>query len=99
MTEDEGPFLELGVPFLAGTYDERMFEQLRLRAQTFEVLTGGDLAADNAEGDEGSEEGPGNRLEHEVRLVPLPEEMVSDLRVKLHVWDAAGFHVGGAGGP
>jgi hypothetical protein len=32
----------VGVPFLAGTYDERMFEELRMRAQTFEVLTGGD---------------------------------------------------------
>jgi len=43
-------FLEVGVPFLAGTYDERMYEELRMRAQTFEILTGGDFAADHAEG-------------------------------------------------
>jgi len=34
------------VPFLAGTYDERIFEELRMRAQTFEVLTGGDVTID-----------------------------------------------------
>lgn len=39
--------LQIGVPFIAGTYDERMYEELRLRAQTFEVLTGGDFAADH----------------------------------------------------
>ena len=44
--------LEIGVPFLAGTYDERMYEELRLRAQTFEVLTGGEFAADHADGQE-----------------------------------------------
>jgi hypothetical protein len=44
-------FLEIGVPFLAGTYDERMYEELRLRAQTFEVLTGGEFAADHANGE------------------------------------------------
>jgi hypothetical protein len=38
------------VPFLAGTYDERMYEELRLRAQTFEVLTDGEVSVDNAEG-------------------------------------------------
>ena len=39
--DGKGPWLEVGVPFLAGTYDERMFKELRRRAQTFEVLTGG----------------------------------------------------------
>jgi hypothetical protein len=34
------PSLEVRVPFLDGTYDERVFEELRMRAQTFEVLTG-----------------------------------------------------------
>ena len=72
------------MPFLAGTYDERMYEELRLRAQTFEVLTGGDLAADNAEGMEqiGSEEGEGRDL----RLLNLPSSMIEDLRARLEVW-------------
>lgn len=83
----DGPissFLEIGVPYLAGTYDERMYEELRLRAQTFEVLTGGDLAADDVEGfddrkkSEGKEEG--------LRFVALPDGMVEQLRVSLHVW-------------
>jgi hypothetical protein len=42
-TGPSSSFLDIGVPYLAGTYDERMYEELRLRAQTFEVLTGGDL--------------------------------------------------------
>lgn len=79
-------FLEVSVPYLAGTYDERMFEELRLRAQTFEVLTGGDLAPDHVDGhaedgkedDEGQEAGTG--------LVTLPKEMVEELRVNLAVW-------------
>jgi hypothetical protein len=76
--------LEIGVPFLAGTYDERMFEELRLRAQTFEVLTGGDMAADNAEGSDEAEAGPG--ASHLPRLVLLPESMLRELRVDLAVW-------------
>jgi hypothetical protein len=76
--------LEIGVPYLAGTYDERMYEELRLRAQTFEVLTGGELAADDAEGydDQGDAEG----RETGLRFVPLPSAMVEELRVRLHVW-------------
>jgi hypothetical protein len=82
----DGPFLEVGVPFLAGTYDERMFEELRLRAQTFEILTGGDLSADNAEGND--EEPHADGASQNLRLLPLPEEMLAELRVRLHVWDA-----------
>jgi len=78
-------FLEIGVPFLAGTYDERMYEELRLRAQIFEVLTGGDFAADNAEGDDTKKKAEGTSEGHS--LVSLPEEMVNDLRVNLHVWE------------
>lgn len=79
-----GTFLEVGVPFLAGTYDERMYEELRVRAQTFEVLTGGDVSADNVEGND-----EGNGAEGEERGIDyaaLPAVMMSDLRVALHVW-------------
>lgn len=83
LSDGESSYLEVGVPFLAGTYDERMYEELRLRSQTFEVLTGGDLAsdaeaADSDRGSEGKEAG--------VRYIPLPRKMVEELRVKLHVW-------------
>ena len=77
-------FLEIGVPYLAGTYDERMYEELRLRAQTFEVLTGGDLAADDAEGSDDHEDAEGR--ESGLRFVPLPTSMMEAMRVSLHVW-------------
>ncbi len=80
--------LEVAVPYLAGTYDERMFEELRLRAQTFEVLTGGDLAPDHAEGhDDRSDEAEGEELAS--GLVALPPEMVKELRVNLAVYGEA----------
>ena len=77
-------FLEVGLPFIAGTYDERMFEELRLRAQVFEILTGGDPSVDNREGtdDVGDADGQAVSLD----FVPLPSTMLEDLRVKLHVW-------------
>ena len=80
----DNTFLEVGVPFLAGTYDERMYEELRLRAQIFEVLTGGEVAADNPEGQDDFVEAEGK--EQGYRLVALPSGMVEDLRVKLQLW-------------
>ncbi|MCZ6855357.1 MAG: helicase-related protein, partial [Gammaproteobacteria bacterium] len=77
-------FLEIGVPYLAGTYDERMYEELRLRAQTFEVLTGGDLTADEAEGYDDHKKAEGE--EAGLRFVALPDSMVESMRVNLHVW-------------
>ena len=77
-------YLTIGVPFLAGTYDERMYEELCLRAQTFEVLTGGDFALDNVEGfddinnPEDTEKG--------MRCVSLPESMLADLRVDFSIY-------------
>ncbi len=77
-------FLQIGVPFIAGTYDERMYEELRLRAQTFEVLTGGDFAADHAVSEDDTSGAEGK--ERGFSALPLPLEMTNDLRVKLHVW-------------
>ena len=56
----------------------------RLRAQTFEVLTGGDFAVDYAGSIDESEDEEGAGKER--HLVPLPESMVDALRVKLNVW-------------
>jgi len=78
--------LEIGVPFLAGTYDERMYEELRLRAQTFEVLTGGEFATDHADGQEEPVSASGEKLGSAV--LPLPPPMIEHLRVKLQVWNA-----------
>ena len=89
-SEGQRIFLEVGVPFLAGTYDERMYEKLRQRAQVFEVLTGGDLAGDSGESNlEGRDDGiQAEGKEQGLRLVQLPTEMVEDLRVHLSVWHA-----------
>jgi len=77
--------LEIGVPFLAGTYDERMYEELRLRAQTFEVLTGGEFAADHADGQDDIPRPEGKELG--ISVVPLPPNMIEDLRVRFQVWE------------
>jgi hypothetical protein len=83
-SDGTGPFLEIGVPFLAGTYDERQYEELRLRSQTFEVLTGGDLSADQPDLRDDRDDPAGKAMG--LRLVALPERVVADLRVDLAVW-------------
>ncbi|OGA28163.1 MAG: hypothetical protein A3I01_15380 [Betaproteobacteria bacterium RIFCSPLOWO2_02_FULL_65_24] len=82
--EHNMPGLDVPLPYLAATYDERMFDALRTRAQVFEILTGGDPTADrDAEatwtepGDEGADPG--------TTFVPLPHEMLDDLKVDLRV--------------
>jgi len=84
--ESANAFLNVGVPFLAGTYDERMYEEIRIRAQTFEVLTGGDVATDDLEGRDDGEEAEGT--EQGLAYPALPQEIIRDLRVRLHVWEA-----------
>lgn len=80
-------FLELGVPYLAGTYYERMYEELRLRAQVFEVLTGGAIAADGAEGRDDQPHAEGR--ESGWQLVSLPNSLLDALSVQLHIWSDA----------
>ena len=74
--------LEVALPYLAATYDERMFDRLYSRAQAFDLLTGGDPSADPDEEHDfeiaGVEE-PG-RVE---QFVALPAEMRNALRVDL----------------
>src|SRR5262249_29449214 len=45
-SETSMPGLDIGLPYLAATYDERMYDVLRTRAQIFEILTGGDPTVD-----------------------------------------------------
>jgi hypothetical protein len=81
--EQDLPGLDVALPYLAATYDERMFDALRTRANVFEILTGGDPTADrDAEStwfsdDEGSDP--------VMVFVPLPQEMLDDLKVDLSV--------------
>lgn len=83
-SEDQLPGLDIGMPYLAGTFDERMFDRLRTRAQVFDILTGGDPTADQESAafwldpdSEGEDDG--------TSFVPLPERMLEDLRVDLAV--------------
>lgn len=80
----EKPFLEIGVPFLAGTCDVCIYEELRLRAQIFEVLTGRYIAADYAEGYDDHDGAEGE--ESGRSLTALPQEMADQLRVNWDVW-------------
>ncbi|MFO0881541.1 MAG: helicase-related protein [Gemmataceae bacterium] len=78
------PGLDIALPYLAGTYDERMYDRLRSRAQSFEILTGGDPSADR--------DSDANWLDPDdlgrasgADYVPLPQEMLEQLRVDLSV--------------
>jgi hypothetical protein len=78
------PGLDIGLPYLAATYDERMYDVLRTRAQIFEILTGGDPTVDfdsetgwTASDDEGKASS--------LSFVTLPQELLDDLRVDLSV--------------
>ncbi len=79
LAEDQLPGLDIAMPYLAGTYDERMFERLRTRAQVFDILTGGDPTADQESGpswlDPDSEGEDDN-----ATFVPLPKKcsMISE---------------------
>lgn len=53
-------------------------------AQTFEVLTGGDLVVDES-GDADDQDHPEGE-ESGLRFIPLPDSMVESLRVTLNVW-------------
>jgi len=97
--ESDPPALDVAVPYLAATYDERMFEELHRRAQLFEVTMGGDFrvegrlsefeiesqaAARRAAGVATEDEDLGE--EGDSGAIELPPSMVECLRVNLSVW-------------
>ena len=95
-----GPRLEIAVPYLAATYDERMFEELYRRAQLFEVTLGGEMRVEGridpeqaaSESRQREKLGVGTDDEdigHETEaagVIDLPSDMVERLRVDLSVW-------------
>jgi len=95
--DGEGPTLEIAVPYLAATYDERMFEELHRRAQLFEVTLGGDLRVEGRIGERRQREtlGIGTNDEDfgeesdDSGIVDLPANMIERLRVDLSVWKLA----------
>jgi hypothetical protein len=74
--------LEVALPYLAATYDERMCDRLYTRAQAFDLLTGGDPSADPDDDRDYAIEGveePGRV----AQFVGLPTAMRQALRVEL----------------
>ena len=98
--DGEGPTLEIAVPYLAATYDERMFEELYRRAQLFEVTLGGDMRVEGRIDPEhvasqhkireklgiGTEDEDIGVESDETGVVDLPADMIERLRVDLSVW-------------
>lgn len=78
------PGLDIALPYLAGTYDERMFDRLRSRAQIFEILTGGDPTADREHETSWLDPDDVGRADG-IDYVPLPANMLDCLRVNLGV--------------
>lgn len=73
-----GSVLEVDIPYVAATYDEKIFNDVRSRAQIFEILMGGNLASDTSKPEEDM-----TAKRSEISLVSLPSQMVQDLRVEL----------------
>jgi superfamily II DNA/RNA helicase len=97
---NEAPTLEIAVPYLAATYDERMFEELYRRAQLFEVTLGGDMRVEGRVDAEevakqrpvreksgiGTEDEDLGEEGEETGKVKLPVSMVERLRIDLSIW-------------
>jgi len=102
--DGKGPTLEIAIPYLAATYDERMFEELYRRAQLFEVTLGGEMLVEGRIDPEHivsehrlrerlgigtDDEDIGDETE-EAGVVDLPRDMIEQLRVDLSVWRTSG---------
>jgi superfamily II DNA/RNA helicase len=74
--------LEVALPYLAATYDERMFDRLFARAQAFDLLTGGDASAEEDDERQSIVENIG-APDGRTNLVVLPESLKQALRVDL----------------
>lgn len=99
-TDGASPSLDIAVPYLAGTYDERMFNELHRRAQLFEVTMGGDfkvegrMSESEAQADARRRRQAGIDVEDEdlgsdesgSGSVDMPPSMVEALRVDLAVY-------------
>lgn len=98
-TDEPLPTLDIAIPYLAATYDERMFEELYRRAQLFEVTLGGEFRVEGRISQEEVEKeirrrkemGVGSEdedfgSESETGAIDLPTGMVEQLRIDLSVW-------------
>jgi len=99
----DGATLDIAIPYLAATYDERMFEELYRRAQLFEVTMGGDFRVEGRLSPEETAEQERRRrdagigstdedfgTEGDSGAIALPVSMVERLRVDLAVHKGPG---------
>ena len=63
-----------------------MYEQLKMRAQVFEVITGGDLGQARDPGITANQDYEG--VEYEEQVLSLPPALINDLRVRLSISDS-----------
>ena len=98
--DGSGPTLEIAVPYLAATYDERMFEESNRRAQLFEVTLGGEMRVEGRIDPElvtsehvrrqklgiGTDDEDIGDESDETGVVDLPTDMIKRLRVDLSIW-------------
>ena len=86
-------YLDVVVPYIAGTYDEHRFRVVHGRAHIFDVTMGGKYAVDGHRSvlspseSETAGDDPG---EPGVAWIPVPETIATDLRVYLEVEPAGG---------
>ena len=67
-------FLDVAVPYIAGTYDEHRFRVVQGRAHIFDITMGGDYTVDGHSDDVG---------EQGSAWAPIPEAIAEDLRLRL----------------
>jgi superfamily II DNA or RNA helicase len=84
--EREGADLIVGVPLLAGSYDERIYATLLQRDREQEALIGSGVGGEQgiAAIDLDLEDDPSEPVE--VAVPPVPRDLVELLRCKYHVW-------------
>jgi hypothetical protein len=81
----EGNELVVGLPLLAGSYDERIYERLLQRDQTNEALLGGDLSGADVASE--STDDDISVIDGTPQLIPLPDRLLDRLRPTFHVWE------------
>ncbi len=86
-------FLDVVVPYIAGTYDEHRFRVVHGRAHIFDVTMGGKYAVDGHRSvlSPSDSETAGDELgEPGVAWIPVPETIATDLRVHLEAEPTGG---------
>jgi len=80
--------LIVGIPLLAGSYDERIYETLLQRDREQEALIGSGVGGREgiAAIEEDLEDGPNEASDTNRRLRPMPPALVELLRCNYHVW-------------